>query len=237
MSKSQSFLFHFQELRKTIIKCLAAIFLLYIPSFFIIPHIIDFLVKWSCPEEMNFLNYFSPMEVFVIQLKMAFTVALAVSFPYCILQIWKFLLPALHKNERQALKLWVIFASFLFVLGSTFCILFILPLLMSFSNSFSTHTIRPLIGLSSFLGLASWLIVAFGVMFQFPIIIMVCVRFNILQHSFLSSKRAYIIVIILILSAILTPPDMLSQILLALPSYLLFELGLFLSKRFERNKN
>jgi Sec-independent protein secretion pathway component TatC len=94
--------------------------------------------------------------------------------------------------------------------------------------------LKPVIGLSSFLELAGWLTLAFGVMFQFPIAIVLTVSFGLVKPSFLSSKRPYVIVFILIMSAILIPPDVLSQILLAIPTYLLFEIGLFLSHRFEK---
>ncbi|MDR1942121.1 MAG: twin-arginine translocase subunit TatC [Endomicrobium sp.] len=233
---SQSFLEHFEELRRTLLKCLAAVVLLFIPSFFLAPKVINALIAWSCPPEISELNFFSPMEVFIIQMKLAALLALIISFPYCIWQIWRFLLPALYEAERKALKWWVLASAVLFVLGASFCIAVILPLVMKFSAGFSAPHLKAVIGLGGFLSLAGWLILAFGAMFQFPLAVMLSVRFGLVKRSFLADKRPYIAVIILIISALLTPPDVISQILLSVPAYLLFELGLFLSKGFEKSK-
>jgi sec-independent protein translocase protein TatC len=108
---------------------------------------------------------------------------------------------------------------------------------MNFSASFSSSQLRPVIGLSSFLRLTGWLAFAFGIMFQFPIAVILAVRFNLVKPSFLRSKRPYIIAIILIFATILTPPDVLSRLLLAIPTYLLFEIGLFLSRMFEKKES
>ncbi|MDR3195271.1 MAG: twin-arginine translocase subunit TatC [Endomicrobium sp.] len=147
---------------------------------------------------MNHLNYFSPMEVFIIQLKLAFVIALVISFPYCVWQIWKFLLPALYPSERKALKWWVLSSYFLFVLGGIFCVGFILPILMNFFVGFSSSELRPVIGFSSFLWLTGWLTFAFGIMFQFPIAVMLAVKIQPCKIFFFKIKRPYIIVIILI---------------------------------------
>jgi sec-independent protein translocase protein TatC len=230
---SQSFLEHVEELRRTLLKCLAAVALLFIPSFFIAPSVINALIAWSCPPELSELNFFFPMEVFIIQMKLAALIALIISFPFCLWQIWQFLLPALYESERKALKWWVLASAFLFAAGAVFCIGAILPLVMKFSAGFSTWHLKPVIGLGGFLSLAGWLILAFGAMFQFPLAVMLSVRFRLVKRSFLADKRPYVVVIILVIAALLTPPDIISQILLAVPTYLLFEAGLFLSKTFE----
>jgi len=229
----QSFLDHIEELRATLIKCLTAVSLMLIPAFLATPYLIDALIAWATPKELSGLAYFSPMEVFVIQIKFAAVVAVAASFPYCLWQIWNFLAPALYEKERKALKLWVSSSVFLFALGSAFCVYFILPLIMKFSASFAGEHIQPVIGLGNFLSLSGWLALAFGAMFQFPLAVMIAIRFGIVKRSFLSDKRPYVIVGILIISAILTPPDVVSQMLLAAPTYILFEIGLFFSRFFE----
>ena len=235
---AKSFIEHFEELRKTILKCLIAVAILFTPAFFAAPKVIDFLISWSCPPELAKLNYFSPMEVFIIQMKLAAVLSVIASFPYCLWQIWKFLLPALYESERKALKWWVSASVFLFSAGVIFCIALILPMLMKFSASFATQNLQPIISLSSFLSLSGWLVLAFGAMFQFPLAVMLGVRFGFVKHSFLADKRPYIIVLILIIAAILTPPDVISQIMLAVPTYILFEIGLFFSKKLEKkNEN
>jgi sec-independent protein translocase protein TatC len=233
---SQSFIKHLDELRKTLIKCLAAVAILFIPAFLAAPKAMNALISWACPPQISELNFFAPMEVLIIQLKLASVLAAAAAFPYCLWQIWHFLLPALYENERKALKWWVGASTFLFLAGACFCILMILPMVMKFSAGFSSQHIKPMIGLADFLGLSGQLVIAFGAMFQFPIAVMLAVRFGFVKHSFLSSKRPYIIVLILIVSALLTPPDVVSQIMLAVPTYLLFELGLFFSRGFKKKE-
>jgi len=232
----QSFLEHLEELRKTIIKCLAAVIIFFIPAFLIAPQAINALIAWCCPPELSKLNFFSPMEVFIIQMKLAFLISLVLSFPFWAWQIWRFLLPSLYDNERKALKMWVFASTFLFILGASFCIALILPMVMKFSASFSSENLQALIGLSQFLNLSGWLILAFGIMFQFPIAVMLCVRFGLLKYSFLAAQRRYVIILILITAALLTPPDIISQICLAVPTYILFEIGLFFSRGLERQK-
>jgi sec-independent protein translocase protein TatC len=226
----QSFLDHLEELRRTLFKCLAAVSVLYLPAFFASPHVMQGIISWAAPPQMDGFNYFAPLEVFILRLKLALVLALATSFPYCLWQVWRFLLPALYDNERKVLKWWVLASSLLFIFGTVFCFAFILPLVMNFSLSFASDVIKPVIGLGHFLTLSGWLMLAFGVMFQFPLAVMLGVRFGFVKKSFLQDKRPYVLVLILIISAFLTPPDVISQLMLAAPTYLLFEFGLLFSK-------
>lgn len=236
-NSEKNFIGHLEDLRATLINCLAAAGLFFIPAYFISGPFIKWLIKWSAPAKITQLNYFSPMEVFIVQLKLSAVIAFVLSFPYCLWQIWKFLLPALYESERKALKWWVSASCLLFITGAAFCVLFVLPLLMNFSASFASDELKPVIGLSYFLNLAGWLSLAFALMFQFPLAVMLSVRFGLVKTAFLRDKRPYIIVLILIMAALFTPPDIVSQLLLAVPTWLLFELGLLLSYNFEkRNK-
>lgn len=229
----QTFIEHLDALRTVLIKCFTAAALLYIPGYLAAPYAIRALVTWSFPPEMTALNYFSPMEVFITQLKLALVISLVFSFPYCLWQVWKFLLPALYEGERRALKGWVTASCVLFLSGAALCLSAVLPLVMKFSAGFSQDYLKPVIGLNDFLSLAGWLILAFGIMFQFPLAVMLGVRFGLVKVSSLKEKRPYVFVLILIVAALLTPPDIVSQLMLAVPTWILFELGLFLSARFE----
>ena len=115
-----------------------------------------------------------------------------------------------------------------------FCGALILPMLMNFSGGFATPELQPILGLANFLNLAGWLMLAFGVMFQAPIVVLLAVRFGVISAESLRKKRAYIMTAILIVAAILTPPDIVSQVALAIPTWLLFELGLFLAKQMKQ---
>ena len=221
---------HLEALRECIIKSLVAICALTPLGFYIAPKVIDFLIHNSMPLDSIKLHYFSPMEVFIIQLKAGVVLAVIFSFPYLIYRIRKFILPALYKNERKFL-FWLIFLStFLFISGAAFCVFVILPLIMNFSLGFMTDNLEATLGLNNFISLSSGLILAFGVMFQFPLFVISLVKFNLVDIKTIINLRPYIIVFILILAAIFTPPDIISQLMLFVPTWLLFEAGLIGAK-------
>ena len=222
---------HLTALRKTLLRILAVTALLCPAGYWAAPYVIRFLVRWSFPESASALHYFSPMEVFLVQLKLALVLALVAAYPWNIVQIWHFLKPALYRNEQGAFRMWAAGISLLFFSGAAFCVGLILPLLMKFSASFANAQVRPVIGLAAFLDLAGWLVLAFGIMFQAPVLVLIAVRFGIISAESLAAKRPYAVVGILILAALLTPPDIIGQLLLAVPTWLLFEFGLFLAKR------
>ncbi len=156
--------------------------------------------------------------------------SIILAFPYILKQMWNFILPALYENERKFIKKIIILSSLLFALGVIFCICLILPLVINFAMSFADDNIRAMFGVSNIINLALWLGFAFGLMFQIPLITHLLIKWDILSYESISSKRPYVVVIILTIAALLTPPDIISQILLFLPTYLLFELGLIFSK-------
>lgn len=224
---------HLEALRRTLLGCCITVAVLFPAAYWASPYLIDALVRWSFPENAGKLHYFAPMEVFVVQLKLALVLALGAGYPVNAFLIWKFLLPALYQHERRALKYWIIGSAVLFFGGAAFCALAILPLLMDFAAGFAGETIRPVFGLAHFVNLAGWLMLAFGVMFQAPVAVLLAVRFGLISSSSLAGKRPYVIIGILALAALLTPPDVVSQLILAVPTWLLFELGLLLARRLE----
>lgn len=226
----EKLVYHLSELRKTFLKIIVCLIILFPLGYFSAPYVIDFITKWSFSYQNTQLSYFSPMEVFLVDLKVGFVLAFTIGFPYIVYQIWKFILPALYDKEKKFLKTAVYSSSFLFMLGVVMCVAFVLPLIIKFSMSFATEQIKPVLGISNFLGLSGWLMLAFGLMFQFPIAIYFLVRFDIISLESLKNKRPYVIVILLFVAAILTPPDIISQLLLFIPTYLLFELGIVFAR-------
>ncbi|AWM79895.1 twin-arginine translocase subunit TatC [Gammaproteobacteria bacterium ESL0073] len=233
MSKQQNLIGHINDLRKMLIHCILAVVIVFPIGFWLAPAAINWLVTWSFPPELGSLKYFAPLEVFIIQLKLGTIIAFIMVFPYIIWRVWEFLLPALYDSEKTILKLAVFLSSFLFLLGVAFCIALILPLVMKFSAGFATPNLQPMLGLASFLSLCGMLIIAFGVMFEVPLVVLIAVKFGVVSTATLKDKRPYVIVIILILAAILTPPDVVSQLMLGIPTYLLFEVGLFCAEYIE----
>ena len=228
---------HLEALRDALLRCAAATAVLYPVGYLASPYLINALVRGCFPESAGTLHYFAPMEVLWVRLRLALIAALLAAYPWNILQLWRFLLPALYKRERKALGCCIVSSSLLFFCGAAFSIGLILPLMMNFSGGFATAELRPSIGLANFLNLAGWLTLAFGVMFQSPIIVLLAVRFGVISCGSLRRKRPYIATAILIAAAILTPPDIVSQLMLAIPTWLLFELGLIIAGRIEARES
>lgn len=228
--------YHLAELRKTVLASVVALAVFFPLGYFLSPYCIDFLIERSLPPQIGSLNFFSPMEVFVVDLKVGFILSFIICFPFIIWKCWKFLAPALYEKEKNFLKRGVFASSFLFLCGVCVCVFFVLPLLMNFSMQFASDKLHPVLGLSKFLNLSGLLMLAFGIMFQFPVAVFLFVRLGIVSASSLRNKRPYVIVLILILAAILTPPDVVSQLLLAVPTWILFEFGLFFAGKTEKNE-
>ncbi len=228
--QAQSLITHLEELRHTIIRCLIAICLILPLTLFFAPDVLDILTKHLISNLPITLNFFSPMEVFVLQLKISLVLDILICFPYIAKQLWNFILPALYDNERRFIKTIVLTSSSLFIIGVIFCLFFILPPLIRFGTNFATTQINAVLGISNIISLSLHLSIVFGIMFQFPLITYSLIRANIISYNTAKTKRPYIFTFILIISALLTPPDIVSQLLLTFPTYILFELGLYFSK-------
>ena len=228
--KEESLISHIEALRNTLIKCFAAVGILLPFMFYFSPKVLQYLIKILVSDNKLTLNYFAPMEVFIIQIKLALLMAVIVAFPYIIRQLWEFILPALYEHERKFIRNSVFLSSLLFICGVVFCLFMILPLIIRFGMSFAGDNIQAMFGISNIINLALCLCFTFGLMFQVPLIVHLLIKWGILSYETVSSKRPYVVVILLVLAALLTPPDIISQILLFTPTYLLFELGLVFSK-------
>ena len=230
----QKLIDHLGALRKMLIHCIVAVTCFFPVGFLFAPHAINALVSWSFPDGLGKLNYFAPMEVLVIQLKFGALLAIVMSFPYIMRRIWEFLLPALYENEKRILQALIFASTLLFLSGVAFCVLLILPVVMKFSAGFSTPNIQPMLGIGNFLNLCAMLALAFGIMFQVPLVVIIAVKMRLVSVEMLKNARPYIVVGILILAGIFSPPDIISQLTLAVPTYLLFEVGLVVAKLVEK---
>ena len=228
---TQSLITHLEELRKTLIRCFMAVGIVLPFALFAAPMLLDMLIAHLIGNLPISLNFFSPMEIFILQIKTALLSDILICFPYIAKQLWNFILPALYDNERRFIKSLVLSSSTLFIIGTLFCLFFILPLIISFGVSFASSKIHAVLGISNIISLSLHLSFIFGLMFQFPLITYSLIRLKVVSYKTIKDKRPYVFTIILIISAILTPPDIVSQLMLALPTYILFELGLYFSKK------
>lgn len=225
----KNFLDHLEDLRYSIIRVLLCLAVLFPLSIFFAQDILEILIKVSCPPKFEF-KFFSPMEPLLVQLKIAFTVSIFVAFPYMVYEAWRFIAPGLYAHERRFALLLVGSSWILFIVGIAFSFFLIIPMIMQFSISMGSANLQPAIGLQNFISLTSFMLLGFGLMFQFPIAIYLLVKTGIIELSLLKKQRSTIMIIILVLSAILTPtPDIMTMLIMALPTYLLFEISLFLT--------
>ena len=235
-NKDESLISHLEALRETLLKCLISLCIVIPFTLWLSPYALNFLVKVIAGSDKVSFNFFSPMEVFMLQLKAALLLDVIVCFPYMAKKIWDFILPALYDNEKKFIKTVAFASTFLFLLGACFCIFVIMPIVVKFGLSFAGENITPVFGLSNIINLTLVMAASFGAMFQMPLITIALVKSGVISYESLSDKRPYVIVIILILAAIFTPPDVISQLMLGTPTYLLFEAGLLLARKYKNQE-
>lgn len=229
--KNESLISHIEALRETLLKCLYSIVIVLPFAFFCAPKALNWLINTIMGDKNITLNYFSPVEVFLIQIKMALVIDLVICFPYIAKKLWDFLLPALYDNEKKFIKSVVFISSLLFIIGVCFCLFVILPLVINFGKSFESETIHAMFNISTVVTLSLWMSIVFGLMFQVPLITYSLIKSGFISYNTIADKRPYVIVGLLIIAGFLTPPDIISQLMLGVPTYLLFEAGLLFAKR------
>lgn len=180
--------------------------------------------------------FISLPEVFFAQVKIAFVFALFISSPYILFHLWSFVAPALYKGERDLFLFFLIGSSLLFITGGVFSYAFVMPLAFGFFISFSGPGLDVLPAVQPYVSLVIKLAFAFGLAFEIPLICILLVKSGVVTVASMKKQRRWVFVGAFVLGAILTPPDIISQILLAIPVYFLFELGLFFSQRFESSE-
>lgn len=237
---------HFLELKNRIIFCLLFFILSFATCYFFSKEIYKFLLNPLIEISQNNSNrkliYTSPAEAFITYLKTSLYCALFFTTPIFLTQIYLFLSPALYKNEKKNILFLFFFSPFLFLFGSIFCYNFILPLALQFFTSFenkglisdNNFTIFLETKVSEYLGFVTNLLFGFGIAFQLPLFLLFLIRFDFLSIDCLKQKRRYWVVAIFIASAILTPPDVISQISLAILLVLLFEIVILFAKNINK---
>ena len=243
-----SFVGHLSELRSRLIKSFVFLFLIFLISYFFSAEIYRFLVQpYSEAVLSNQLDrrliFTALHEAFLTYLKVAFFAALFISSPVFITQLWKFIAPGLYKNEKKALLPFLIATPILFILGGSLVYYLIMPVAIKFFLTFESVAQPDMIAIqleakvNEYLSLVMRLIFAFGISFQLPVILSLLARIGVIDSEYLKTRRKYIIVIIFAFAAILTPPDPITQIGLALPLLFLYELSILTVKFIERKKD
>lgn len=228
VEKEASFVFHLEELRKRLIYSAVSIIPTTILCFAFAPKIIEFFRRPYGGK----LIYISPPEAFIVNLKVAIGGGIILAFPMIAYQMWKFVAPGLYPKEKR-IVLGLMFTSVvLFVGGVTFSYFFIIPLAFKFLLKFGYNWFEPLFTAGKYFSFIFKLMIAFGLVFQTPIVILFLTATGIVSVETLAHYRRHIWVASFILGAVLTPPDVLSQVMMSLPLIVLFEASLLLGKIF-----
>ena len=247
MSNENSFASHFVELRSRLIKSILFILLIFIISYTFAEQIYNFLVEPYANavrnDEISRRLIFTALhETFITYLKVAFFAAIFLGSPVLLIQIYKFIAPGLYKNEKRAILPYLISTPILFLMGGLLVYYLVMPLAIKFFLSFESlgsNTNLPIqleAKVNEYLSLIMRLIFAFGISFQLPVLLNLLARIGVVNSNYLEKTRRYVIVIIFTVAAILTPPDPITQIGLAIPLLLLYELSI-ITVKFTEKKN
>jgi sec-independent protein translocase protein TatC len=219
-----TFLDHLEELRKRVFYSLIALCMTAVVGFFFSQRVLDLLTR-PVPN----LVFLAPAEAFVVQLKVALVTGLFLAAPVIFYQFWRFVRPALQKHEVKYITGAVVVCSVLFAVGVAFAYLVVVPIAMKFLLGFETPKLHAMISISEFVGTVGAFLLACGVIFQLPVIMFFLTKLGVLSPGLLMKNQRLAIVLVFVVAAILSPPDVFSQILMAVPLLALFELGVLAS--------
>ena len=228
---SMPFLDHLEELRRRLLKSLLAVIVMAILAF----SFADFLMKiLIIPLGDIQLYNIEVTGTFYAYLKVALIAGFAAAAPIIFYQLWMFISPGLYKKEKMLIIPIVTISTALFAGGAVFCYYLVLPIALQFLIGFSGELVIDQITIGSYISFAGLMMLAFGFAFQLPLVNYFLAKMGIITAKFLANGRRYAIVIILIVGAILTPPDVFTQVLLAGPLYILYEISIIVVKFAEK---
>jgi len=254
--EKMSLVAHLEDLRKRIVVSLLALVAAFLVTFnfseeifsvlmFPLHYSLDFSVKGMyfqlVPADKlhtTKLVFLEPAEAFWMNMKVAFVAALVLTLPVIFHQLWKFISPGLHGNEKKYVFPFVISATTLFLIGASFCFIIVLPFALSFLLTYKVGDfLMPMLSVGKYVDFCLKFIVAFGAIFELPILLIFLTRIGLVSTQTLRRNRRMAIVLAFVAGMILTPtPDVFNQTLMAIPIILLYELGILLSVFFEKRR-
>jgi sec-independent protein translocase protein TatC len=229
---------HLEELRKRLITAFIAIGVGFVIAYGFKERLFNILVQplTKVMKEGETLIYTGLPEAFFTYLKVAFLTGLMVASPIILYQFWMFVAPGLYKKERSMMIPIVILSSFFFIGGALFGYFVVFPWGFKFFLGFATETIRPLPSMKEYFGFSAKLLLAFGLVFELPIVLTFMAKLGLVSVEFLKKNRKYALLLFFAGAAILTPPDVITQVMMALPLMVLYEVSIIGAKIFGKKK-
>jgi len=230
----ETFISHLVELRNRIMKASIAIIVVFLCLMPWAAHIYDLLAApmiaaLPAGSKMIATGVITP---FLIPVKVTLLVAFVIALPWVLYQMWAFIAPGLYAHEKKLIAPLVISSSVLFITGVAFCYFLVFKVIFHFINNFAPKSISVAPDIDSYFDFVMTMFVAFGVTFEVPIVVVVLVRMGLVSLEKLKAIRPYVVVGAFVIAAIVTPPDIMSQMLLAVPLCLLYEVGLLVAPMF-----
>ena len=230
--QEQPLISHLVELRQRLMRSVLAVFILFLALFYFANDLYLFLsapLTALLPEGTSMIatDVTSP---FFAPFKLTLVAAIGLAMPYILHQIWSFIAPGLYANEKRLAIPLLVSSIILFYAGIAFAYFVVFPLIFGFFTSVGPENVAVMTDISSYLNFVLKLFFAFGLAFEVPIATLLLIKSGAITAKDLASKRAYVVVVCFVFGMLLTPPDVISQSLLAIPMWLLFEVGLFMSR-------
>jgi len=230
--KQMGFLDHLEELRGRIIKCLISIIVLSIVAYIFSEKLLDFVTR-PIPE----VYFMSPTEAFSTRIKLSLIAGIIVSVPVIFYHVWRFISPGLFSKEIKLIIPAVLASTVFFLIGAGFCFWLVLPVGIKFLMGFGTQKLKPMIQIKDYISFVSYMVLAFGAVFELPVISYFLGKMGIITSRTLTKGRKYALVAILVVSAAITPsPDVFSQLMLAGPLYFLYEVSIIVVRVTQKKK-
>lgn len=235
-----TFMQHLEELRKCVVRAFLAWLVAFLACYYFAERIyleISKPLRDALPEGTK-LVFLTATEPFFTYMKIAAFAGLIMALPLIFWQLWRFIAPALYAHEKRYVIPFVGASSLCFFAGTAFGFKIAFPVMFTFlvGTGAANSELMPMLSMASYLSLAGQMLLAFGISFELPIVIFFLARMGVVDYHFLARNRKYALLICFILGAIFSPPDILSQSLVAVPMFLLYELSIWLARFFGKKK-
>ena len=229
---------HLEELRKRLIRIFLSLGIFFCICYSQSRYLFDFISKplVKVMPESSSLAMLKLTEGFFTELKLSFMAALFFSMPFILYQLWKFITPGLYIHEKRYMVSFVILSSLLFFLGAVFAYYLVFPFGFKFFLSYTSESVEAALSLQWYLSFVTRLILGFGIIFELPVFTLFLAKLGIITADMLRKYRRYAIVLLFVIAAIFTPPDVITQLMMAGPLIILYEVSIFVAQIFGKKK-